>query len=66
MASMSSSDAVMVFTDHVSTKCIAVFLVFYSIGNCFDQIEPFRSATERSGVRNQNYILGYYATILTV
>ena len=37
--------------DHVSTTCNPVF----SIGNCFDQIEPSRSATERSGVRFRNY-----------
>ena len=29
--------------------------MFYSVGNCFDQIEPSRSATERSGVRFHNY-----------
>ena len=29
---------------------------FYSIENCFDQIEPSRSAMEHSGVRFRNYI----------
>ena len=39
----SSSDAL--------TTCQPCVILFYSIGNCFDQIEPSRSATERSGVR---------------
>ena len=39
-------------TDHVSTMCNPVF---FSIGNCFDQIEPSGSATEHSGVRFRNY-----------
>ena len=39
----SSSDTVITYQ-----PCV---ILFYSIGNCFDQIEPSRSATECSGVR---------------
>ena len=46
--SVSSSDAL--------TPCQPCAILFYSIGNCFDQIEvPSRSVTELSGVRFRNY-----------
>ena len=42
-----SSDAI--------TTCQPCVILFYSIRNSFDQIEPSRSAMERSGVRFCNY-----------
>ena len=48
VTSRSSSDAL--------TKCQPCVILFYSNRNCFDQIEPSRSAMEHSGVRFPTYI----------
>ena len=55
MTSRSISDAL--------TTCQPWVVLFYSIGTTFDQTEPSRSATERSGVRFRNYLIGAFLII---